>query len=346
MRAFDYLALKNKKWDTEVLELVAMIREYKGKQEIYLRQKPLILDRLVELSKIQSTQASNQMEGIITTDTRIKQLVNEKTTPKNRDEEEIAGYRDVLNMIHESYPYISINSSYILQLHKYLYAYTPASFGGRFKNTQNCIAEFKENGSQRILFHSLSPFETPEAIDRICESYLQVLDASIEPLLLIPSFIADFLCIHPFHEGNGRMSRLLTTLLLYRNGFVVGKYISIEAKIARTKGSYYDVLQKIDAGWHEGENDVTPFIVYLLGIILSCYRDLDERLLLVEEKLPAIEMVRSAVIKQIGKFTKNDILEYLPTLRRAAIEKALKALVDEGVIERHGGGRSTFYTRV
>lgn len=345
MREFDYLKIKDKAWNMEVVSLIAQIHEYKGKQELYMKQKPVILDKLVEISKIQSTQASNEIEGIITTDTRIKLLLSEKTAPRNRNEKEIAGYRDVLNTIHESHEYIPIRSSYILQLHKNLYAYTSETFGGRFKNTQNFIAEVRADGMKAVRFQPLTPYETPQAIDDICENYNRALDSGIEPLLLIPSFITDFLCIHPFNDGNGRMSRLLTALLLYRNGFEVGKYISIEKKIAKTKSSYYDALQDIDAGWHEGENDVTPFLVYFLGIVLSCYRDFEERLGLVEEKMPTIEMVRSAVNERIGKFTKRDIVEYLPTLRNSAVEKALRTLVENGEIERHGGGRSTFYTR-
>lgn len=345
MRTFDYLKIKEKKWSMEVLSLIAQIHEYKGKQELYMKQKPVILDKLVALSKIQSTQASNEIEGIITTDTRIKLLLNEKTAPRNRNEKEIAGYRDVLNMIHESHEYIPIRSSYILQLHKKLYSYTFESFGGNYKNTQNYIAEDRADGTKTVRFQPLAPYETPDAINAICESYNQALDSSIEPLLLIPSFITDFLCIHPFNNGNGRMSRLLTALLLYRSGFEVGKYISFEKKIAQTKSSYYDALQDIDEGWHEGNNDVTPFLICFLGIVLSCYRDFEERLSLVEEKMPAIEMVRSAVNERIGKFTKQEIVDYLPTLKSSAVEKALKALVEKGEIERHGASRATYYTR-
>ena len=345
MRSFDYLKIRDKKWDLEVLTLIAKIHEYKGKQELYIKQKPMSLEKLVEIAKVQSTEASNQIEGIVTTDTRIKQLVNEKTSPRNRDEEEIAGYRDVLNMIHESHEYIPIQSNYILQLHKVLYSYSGESFGGKFKNTQNYIAEIRADGTRAVRFQPLAPYETSQAIDVICESYNQAIAADIEPLLLIPSFITDFLCIHPFNDGNGRMSRLMTALLLYKSGFEVGKYISIETKIAKTKLNYYEALQDIDEGWHEGSNDVTPFIKYLLGVILASYRDFENRLELVEEKKPALEMVRNAVKEQIGKFTKAQIVEYLPALRRAAVEKALKILVDEGEITRHGGGRSTFYTR-
>ncbi len=232
MRIFDYSSLKEKTWDCEIISLVAQIHEYKGRQEVYLKQKPEALDKLIEIAKRQSTEASNAIEGIRTTSTRLKQLCEEKTTPKNRDEEEILGYRDVLNTIHENYEYIPIRTNYILQLHRDLYKYTGKSIGGHFKVSQNVIADTNEDGKEYVLFTSLEPYETPSAIDSICENYNRMIESEdVDSILLIPIFIRDFLCIHPFSNGNGRMSRLLTALLLYKSGYAVGKYISIENKI-------------------------------------------------------------------------------------------------------------------
>lgn len=232
MRIFDYSSLKEKTWDCEIISLVAQIHEYKGRQEVYLKQKPEALDKLIEIAKRQSTEASNAIEGIRTTSTRLKQLCEEKTTPKNRDEEKILGYRDVLNTIHENYEYIPIRTNYILQLHRDLYKYTGKSIGGHFKVSQNVIAATNEDGKEYVLFTPLEPYETPSAIDSICESYNRMIESEdVDSILLIPIFIHDFLCIHPFSDGNGRMSRLLTALLLYKSGYVVGKYISIENKI-------------------------------------------------------------------------------------------------------------------
>lgn len=346
MRQFDYSKLNSTVWDSEVLSLVAQIHEYKGRQEMYLAQKPVALERLVEIAKVQSTEASNKIEGIVTTSTRIKQLCKEKTTPRNRDEEEISGYRDVLNTIHESYEYIPLTANYILQLHGMLYRYSGRGIGGRFKNVQNYISETHPDGSTLIRFTPLAPYETPEAITTICESYNRAVDDGIvDTLLLIPVFINDFLCIHPFNDGNGRMSRLLTTLLLYRSGYVVGRYVSLEAKIERNKDMYYDVLQTASVGWHEGTNDSVPFIKYLLGTILSAYRDFEDRVQLVDEKLPAVELVRRAVQKKIGKFTKSEIMELCPSIRKASVENSLKKLVENGEITRHSSGKNTFYTR-
>ncbi len=346
IRNFDYSALKDVKWDSELMSYVAQIHEHKGKQELYLRQKPAQLERLVEIAKIQSIETSNRIEGIVTTSTRIKQLCMDKTTPKNRDEEEIMGYRDVLNTIHESYEYIPIRKSYILQLHQYLYKYSEKGIGGRFKNTQNYIAQTQADGSQTILFMPPPPYETEAAIDAICETLNREMDAcTVDPLILIATFIKDFLCIHPFNDGNGRMSRLLTTLLLYRCGYVVGRYVSLESKIEKTKSVYYEVLRESSEGWHEETNDNTSFIKYLLGTILAAYRDFDDRMGAVNEKLPAIEVVQRAIQGKLGKFTKREIIELCPSLGKATVESAIKQLCDLGKVEKHGVGRSTFYTR-
>lgn len=346
MRDFNYSKLRNIKWDNEVLGLVAQIHEYKGKQALFLKQKPATLEKLVEIAKIQSTEASNKIEGIVTTATRIKQLCDQKTTPRNRDEEEISGYRDALSLIHESYEYIPIKSSYILQLHQVLYRYSQRGIGGRFKNTQNYITEIKESGEQIVRFMPLDPFETPTAIEKMCESFNRETDAcEIDPLILIPAFIVDFLCVHPFNDGNGRMSRLLTTLLLYRAGYVVGKYVSLESKIEKTKESYYKALEKSDINWNREENDLTPFIKYILGTVLAVYRDFEQRVILVEDKSSAIDLVRNAVNNTIGKFTKSDIMELVPSVGKTSVENSLKILIEEGVIGRDGKGKATFYFR-
>ena len=243
MREFNYSSINDQKWDSEILGLVAAIYKEAGKQELYLKQRPEELEKLVEIAKIQSTEASNAIEGIVTTNTRIRQLVEEKTTPRNRNEQEIAGYRDVLNIIHESFEAIPITQNYILQLHKILYNHMNNPVAGRTKTVQNYISAAYPDGRTQILFTPLSPYETPEALDRICEEYNRVIgNLELEPLIAIPVFIHDFLCIHPFNDGNGRMSRLLTTLLLYRSGFYVGKYISLEAKLAGNKDLYYNAL--------------------------------------------------------------------------------------------------------
>ena len=347
MRTFHYSELKNQKWDSDILGLVAAIYKEAGKQEMYLKQRPEELEKLVEIAKIQSTEASNAIEGIVTTGTRIRQLVEEKTTPKNRDEQEIAGYRDVLNIIHENLDAIPISQNYILQLHKVLYSHMNNPMAGRTKSMQNYISTTYPDGHVETLFIPLAPYETPEALDQICTEYNRVIgNMEVEPLIVIPIFIHDFLCIHPFNDGNGRMSRLLTTLLLYRSGFYVGKYISLEGKIAKNKDLYYDALGQTQRGWHEGQEDAVPFIKYLLGTILSAYRDFEERFALVEKKLPALETVRRATMNKLGRFTKQDIHELCPSLSISSIEGAMRKLVEDGEMKREGSGKRTCYYRL
>lgn len=322
MREFNYSLIRDRKWDSELLGLIAAIYKEAGKQEMYLKQRPEELEKLVEIAKVQSTEASNAIEGIVTTNTRIRQLVEEKTTPKNRDEQEIAGYRDVLGIIHENFDSIPITQNYILHLHKILYSYMNNPVAGRTKTVP------------------------PDALDRLCAEYNRVIgNLELEPLIAIPVFIHDFLCIHPFNDGNGRMSRLLTTLLLYRSGFYVGKYISLEAKIAKNKDLYYDALSASQDGWHEGTDDPVPFIKYLLGTILAACRDFEDRFALVETKRSALETVRLATQNKIGRFTKQDIRELCPSLSVSSVEGALRKLVASGELKREGSGKSTCYYR-
>jgi len=347
MRDFHYTAIREQKWDSEILGLIAAIYKEAGKQEMYLKQRPEELEKLVEIAKVQSTEASNAIEGIVTTSTRIRQLVEEKTAPRNRDEQEIAGYRDALNIIHENFDAIPITRNYILQLHKVLYSHMNNPMAGQTKSVQNYISATYPDSHTETLFTPLAPFETPEALDRICDEYNRVIgNMEAEPLIVIPIFIHDFLCIHPFNDGNGRMSRLLTTLLLYRNGFYVGKYISLEAKIAQNKDLYYAALRQAQEGWHEGTEDAVPFIKYLLGIILSAYRDFEDRFSLVEQKKPALETVRQATLNKIGRFSKQDIRELCPALSVSSIEGALRKLVASGELKREGNGKNTCYYRL
>lgn len=342
MKYFDYSKLKNGKWSKEVVGYVGLIHEYKGRQQLYLAQKPDELKTLIEVAKRQSTEASNDIEGIRTTNARLIKLMNDKTTPKNRNEKEICGYRSALNIVHESYEYISIRSNYILQLHKEMYSLTELSFGGKFKDAPNVI----QDGNGKVVFEPLQPYETPSAVECLCEQYdLAINKYNIDPLLVIPVFIHDFLCIHPFNDGNGRMSRLLTTLLLYKSGFVVGRYISLEKKIQKTKEDYYDALSKSSKNWRKEKNDDTPFVKYLLGTILAAYRDFEDRVNIVSKKMTAKEMVINAINQKFGKFNKTDILELCPEIKSRTVEKALKELCDEKVITVEKKGRSTFYLR-
>lgn len=347
MRSFNYSKIKDKKWDSEILGLVASIYRYQGKQEFYLKQRPEALNKLIEIARIQSTEASNEIEGIVTTSLRLKKLVEEKTTPRNRDEQEIVGYRDVLNIIHESFDAIPILKNHILQMHKIMFNHMNNPMAGQTKNVQNYISATYPDGHSEVLFTPLSPFETPDALDNICNEYNRVIgNLEVEPLIAIPVFIHDFLCIHPFNDGNGRMSRLLTTLLLYKSGFYVGKYISLEVLIAKNKSAYYDALGKAGVNWHEENEDILPFVKYILGIVLAAYKAFEDRFSIVEEKLPAVELVRKATLQKLGRFTKQDIRELCPSLSLSSVEGALRKLIAEGELKREGVGRATKYIRL
>ena len=363
MRTFNYRKYKTYRWDNEVLNYLSQIHEHKGKQDLFLRQKPVEMEKLVEVAKVQSIESSNRIEGIVTTATRIGQLAKQKTTPRNRNEKEIAGYRDVLNTIHESYEYIPVNSGVILQLHRDLMQYAETGNGGRYKITQNYLKEIKEDGTEFIRFTPVAPYETEPCVNAICENYRVITeDISVDPLLVIPVFLHDFLCVLPFNDGNGRMSRLLTLLLLYKAGYSAGKYISIEKHIEKTKDAYYDALEASSSGWHEEEDDPIPFIKYMLAVILACYREFEARVnaisgsTIVTEtekgkkktvtiRSKAYDIVKAAVDSKIGKFTKRDIVNICPSISEKSVEAVLKKLQDEGHIVMHGSGRNTFYSK-
>ena len=345
MRAFHFKAEYNKLLTPEAVAYLTQIHEYKGQQNLFIEAKADALSNLLEVAKIQSTEASNRIEGIITTDDRLKKIVREKTMPQTRSEKEIAGYRDVLATIHESHDYISPKPSVILQLHRDLYKFSGKSIGGSFKNADNVIAEELPDGQRVVRFQPVPAWETPEAIRALCDAFQEALqDAELDPLLLIPIFILDFLCIHPFNDGNGRMSRLLTLLLLYRAGYIVGKYISIEKLISDTKETYYEVLQESSRNWHEGTNNYAPFVTYMLGILVAAYRDFETRIeLLTNRGLSKPDRVREIIRKHLGKITKSEIMAQCPDISQITVQRALAEMLKNGEITKLSGGRYTAY---
>lgn len=345
MREFNFKASAAMLLTNDIVNMLGYIHEYKGQQNLFIEAKADVLSHLLEIAKIQSTEASNRIEGIYTSDERIKALVQEKSSPRNRNENEIAGYRDVLATIHENYDYIPPRANVILQLHRDLYQYSGIGIGGHFKNTDNVIEEELEDGTKRVRFHPATAFETPGMIESLCNQYLREVDqGEVDPLLLIPMFVLDFLCIHPFNDGNGRMSRLLTLLLLYRSGYIVGKYISIEMLIEKTKDTYYDALQASSAGWHDGTNDYIPFVSYTLGVIKNAYKTFSERVEhLTTKGITKPERVRQFIENKLGKVTKKDIMDACPDISTTTIEKALGELVKDGIIIKIGNGRGTGY---
>jgi Fic family protein len=331
---------------TEVVNLISAIHEYKGKQDLYISAKPDALSAMLEIAKIQSTEASNRIEGIITTAERLKAICADKAEPRNRSEREIAGYREVLGLVHENYDYMMPRPNILLQMHRDLYQYGESSFGGRFKNVDNVIEEIS-NGVAKVRFAPLSAFETPDAVERLTTEYINATNrGEIDPLLLIPMFVLDFLCIHPFNDGNGRMSRLLTLMLLYRAGYIVGKYISLEMIIEKTKETYYDVLQESSENWHDGTNNYLPFVRYYLGIVLNAYREFSSRIELISDtSVSKPERVKRLFDNTLQRLSKKAIEEKCPDIAVSTIERALSDLVKQGYIIKLGWGRSTSYIK-
>jgi len=347
MRTYDYISAPAALLTPEISGLLSAIHECKGRQQLYLQAKPDVLETLCEVAKIQSTEASNKIEGIFTSASRLKALVEKKTLPRNRNEQEIAGYRDVLATVHENHDYLPVTPGAILQLHRDLCAFLAQGIGGHWKNSDNVIAETAADGSPVVRFRPVPAFQTPEAMEALCAAHKRALDAATHaPLLLMPMFVLDFLCIHPFNDGNGRMSRLLTLLLLYKAGFIVGKYISLEMLIEKTKVSYYDALQSSSAGWHEGTNDYKPFVQYTLGVLLKAYREFETR---VEDvfitRTKKSDRIRMVFDKKAGKVSKQDILDSCPDISQAMVEKTLHSLLASGAICKIGTGRNTTYIR-
>lgn len=327
-----------------IINLLTQIHEFKGKQDIYTETKPDILSSLLSVAKIQSISSSNKIEGIYTADKRIKELVSEKVIPKNRNEEEIAGYRDVLELIHENYNYININNNTILQLHRDLYKYS-GNIDESFKTNQNYIEETLNDGTKVTRFIPLNAVETPIAIEELCNSYNnEIALGQIDPLLLICLFIFDFVSIHPFNDGNGRMSRLLTLLLLYKSNYIVGKYISIEKIIETTKESYYDALKKSSDGWQTESNNYCYFVEYYLGVILNAYKEFTSRFeYIINNKLTATQRITILFKESYVPINKSYLLEKCPDISETTIERVLSTLLKDKKIEKISNGKLTKY---
>ena len=330
-----------------IYNTIAKIHEYKGKQELYVKNYPDVLDKMIDVAKIQSTKSSNAIEGIYTNDARLNELMNKKTEPRNRNEEEIAGYRHVLDIIHENYAYIEFNKNDILTLHNQLYSYSYVNYKGKFKTLDNTIMEVDALGNRKVRFQPVSSFETENYFNKMVEAYNKAVKENIPALILIPVLIHDFLCIHPFDDGNGRMSRLLTLLLLYKFGYFVGRYISIEMLIEESKESYYEELKRSSEKWHTGENDEIPFIRYMLGVLLKAYEECDDRFNFIgNEKLTSPERVLSVIQRSLEPLSKKDIMIICPDISQRTIERALKELYDNSKIKQVGSGRSTKYVKL
>ena len=346
MREYNYNKIYDELLTPEIVRLLTKIHEFKGEQNLFIEAKSDVLTQLVEIAKIQSTEASNKIEGIYTSDERLKKIVHDKTKPQTRNEREIAGYRDVLATIHENHDYIPLKSTMILQLHRDLYKFSGMNFGGAYKTSNNIISERDAQGNETIRFQPVDVWEAAPSIEAACKAFDDALkNDEQDPLLLIPMFILDFLCIHPFNDGNGRMSRLLTLLLLYRAGYIVGKYISIEKLIEQSKETYYETLQQSSCDWHEEANDYLPFVRYTLGVIVAAYRDFSTRVeILSVKEISKPKRIQEIIKTTIGKITKTELINKCPDISQTTIQRTLNDLLKQGLIIKHGGGRYTTYS--
>lgn len=343
MRNYDF-----DNWKTlltpDIVSLLTTIHEFKGEQALFVEAKADILTSLLDIAKIQSAESSNKIEGIYTSDERLKKIVQNKTMPQSRSEQEIAGYRDVLATIHENYDYIPVKPSYILQLHRDLYKFSGKTIGGSYKTGDNVIAEEDSSGNRFIRFEPVAAWETQSSVEALCNAFdRELAKGDADPLILIPMFILDFLCIHPFNDGNGRISRLLTLLLLYRSGYIVGKYISIERIIEQSKETYYEALQSSSSDWHNNQNDYTPFVRYMLGVIAAAYREFSSRVKILSAGSKP-DRIKSIIKGTLGKITKAEISEQCPDISGVTIQRTLNDLLKSGEIIKIGGGRYTSYT--
>ena len=348
MKSFEPGMLEDMPIRHQLLSIVRKISEYRGKQDLYQRQSPQVLETLRQVALIQSTESSNRIEGVTAPVHRIRSLVERKTTARNRSEQEIAGYRDVLSTIHASAAAIPFTANMMLQLHRGLYQFIPGE-GGSWKRTDNQIVETGPDGTEVVRFEPVGAHLTADAMVVLHERFRDRWNAGqIDRLLLIAAYVLDFLCIHPFHDGNGRMARLITTLLLYQAGYEVGRYISLEQIVERTKESYYDTLQRSSADWHQGAHDLSPWVEYLLGVVvLSAWQELDRRVGLVQGvRGTKTAMVLDVIGHMIGEFSVSDLQERCPTVSVDLIRRVLRQQRDLGQVECLGRGPHARWRRI
>ena len=346
MKFFDYSFLEHGMLPARLVNVVSAIAELREREHERKDSFGKIFDRLESIAKVQSVKGSNEIEGIVTSEQRINEIVNQNSAPLNHNEAEIAGYRDALALIHENYSQLDIREPDILRFHEVMLSYAPVN-GGHYKEADNVIMEVDAEGKRSIRFSPTPASETADTMQQLVFAYMDARNNyNINQLLLIPCFILDFLCIHPFADGNGRMSRLLSLLLLYKNGFDAGRYISFEEQINRSKAGYYAALKDSSTGWHEGQNSYFPFIENFVTTLLFCYKELDKRFAVVNsKKVTKRQRIEATVLNSLLPISKSEICYILPDVSPTTVEAALAAMVREGLAEKIGTGRSTKYIK-
>lgn len=342
MRSFQKKFLQRLQFNATQVATLRQIGECKGKQVLFSQQTPETLELLTKAAIIESSESSNRLEGIVAPEGRIEALVLKATTPQNRSEQEIAGYRDALALIHESAQYMEFSINIILQIHSSMYRYLPNT-GGRWKMTDNEITETRPDGTRIVRFKAVSAVGTPQAMHDLIQGYRDTMrESQIDPLIAIPLAILDFLCIHPFTDGNGRVARLLTLLLLYHFDFQVGRYISLERIFEDSKETYYETLKKSSLHWHEGKHDPHPWMNYFWGTLLRAYREFEDRVGTNRTgRGSKTELIKQAVDRRFGPFAISEIEGDCPGISRDMIRLVLRQLRDEKIIVKQGKGRGS-----
>ncbi len=339
MKSFSEEYLNKIRITPQLLNLTSALSEYKGKEALYARQSRDVLEKLVEQAKVESVESSNRIEGINVKHDRVVDIVEQQSTPRNRPEEEVAGYRDALKYIHENYKAVPVSLNTISMFHQFLYKYTSQS-GGEFKWEDNLIVDRLKDGSTRVRFQPPPAGQTYLYVEGLVNAYQFVSkQRNFSPLVLIPLFILDYLCIHPFQDGNGRTARLLCLLLLYHAGYKVGKYISLERIIEQSKETYYETLERSSQGWHEQKHDIEPWLHYFYGVLIAAYKELESRVGVVREEKSKTEQIRTYVNKAVIPFSISDIEQACPNISRDMIRVVLRELRDADAIYSTGKGR-------
>lgn len=348
MRKFDYSFLNNGLLPAQLVNLTANIASLRTMAGVRKEEYAKIFTELESVAKVQSVKSSNAIEGIVTSDTRIREIVNGNSAPLNHNESEIAGYRDALNQIHTGYKNIDFCQKDILRLHEIMMSFTDYEFAGQYKNYDNVILEVDSDGTRKVRFRPISAAETPQAMEQLELAYMDARNNSnINQLLLIPCVILDFLCIHPFRDGNGRMSRLLSLLLLYKNGFDAGKYVSFEERINNYKAYYYETLRQSSEGWDKNENTYFPFIENFLSTLYMCYKELDKRFAVVNGKrITKKARVEAVVLNSLTPLSKSEICNILPDVSPTTVESVLSVMIKNGQIKRIGQSRASRYIKI
>lgn len=336
------------RFSTRQTSWLAALSEARGRQDLYIRQRPEVLESLRQVAVIESSESSNRLEGITAPRERIEALVLRPTAPRDRSEQEIAGYRDALALIHESHANMPFSVNVLLQLHQIVYRYHPVA-GGRFKPTDNEIVERSADGAVlRVRFKPTPAFQTPTAMQTLVDHYRDaMLHGEVAALVAVPLAVLDFLCVHPFSDGNGRVGRLLTALLLYHNGFALSRYISLERIIEESKASYYETLEASSQGWHEGAHDPHPWIDYFWGMLLRASREFEDRVARsADGPMNKSDLARAAALRQSGPFTASDVERECPGVSPELVRLVMRQLRDEGLIALQGRGRGARWLRV